>query len=105
MDIDAYFARILYTGPREPTLDTLQRLVLAHATSIPFENLDVLNGRGISLADEDVAGARCLVSVGDSNEASSAGAVNPLPADSDVGGTTRSDASCATPPGGVKVTS
>lgn len=54
MDLDAYLARIRHTGPREPTLDTLRGLVLAHATSIPFENLDVLLGRGVSLADGDV---------------------------------------------------
>lgn len=54
MDLTAYLARVGYTGPREPTLDTLRGLVLAHACSIPFENLDVLLGRGVSLADEDV---------------------------------------------------
>ncbi|HVK10534.1 MAG TPA: arylamine N-acetyltransferase [Gemmataceae bacterium] len=54
MDLDAYLARIRYADPREPTLDTLRGLVLAHATSIPFENLDVLLGRGVSLADADV---------------------------------------------------
>ena len=45
---------IRHTGPREPTLDTLRGLVFAHATSVPFENLDVLLGRGVSLADDDV---------------------------------------------------
>ncbi|MBN9521014.1 arylamine N-acetyltransferase [bacterium] len=54
VDLDPYLARIRYTGPREPTLDVLERLVLAHACSIPFENLDVLLGRGVSLADGDV---------------------------------------------------
>lgn len=54
VDLDAYLTRIRYAGPREPTLAALRGLVLAHATSIPFENLDVLLGRGISLADRDV---------------------------------------------------
>lgn len=53
-DLDAYFARIGYTGPRAPTLAALHALTLHHATSIPFENLDVLLGRGISLAPEAI---------------------------------------------------
>ena len=42
MDIDAYFARIGFTGARTPTLDTLRALHLAHAQSIAFENLNPL---------------------------------------------------------------
>lgn len=53
-DLDAYFARIGYVGSRQPTLATLHALTLHHATSIPFENLDVLLGRGISLAPEAI---------------------------------------------------
>jgi len=53
-DLEAYFARTGYTGPREPTLATLHAITLHHATSIPFENLDVLLGRGISLAPEAI---------------------------------------------------
>ena len=49
MNLDAYFDRIGYRGPREPTLALLHAITLHHATSIPFENLDVLLGRGISL--------------------------------------------------------
>ena len=49
LDLDAYFARIGHAGPRAPTLATLQALLLAHTQTIPFENLDVLLGRGISL--------------------------------------------------------
>jgi N-hydroxyarylamine O-acetyltransferase len=48
-DLDAYFARIGYTGPREPTLATLHAITGLHAAAIPFENLDILLGRGISL--------------------------------------------------------
>jgi N-hydroxyarylamine O-acetyltransferase len=44
-DLDAYFARIAYDGPRTPTLETLQRIQLLHPVAIPFENLDSLHGR------------------------------------------------------------
>lgn len=49
MNIDDYFKRIGYTGAAKPTIDVLRDIILAHACSIPFENLDVLLGRGISL--------------------------------------------------------
>jgi N-hydroxyarylamine O-acetyltransferase len=49
-NLDAYFARIGYVGPRQPTLATLNGIVAAHAQTIPFENLDVLLGRPIGLA-------------------------------------------------------
>jgi N-hydroxyarylamine O-acetyltransferase len=49
VDLDAYFARIGYVGSRAPTLATLHGLTAAHAQAIPFENLDVLLGRGIAL--------------------------------------------------------
>ncbi|HEY4343013.1 MAG TPA: arylamine N-acetyltransferase [Parvibaculum sp.] len=45
LDIDAYFTRIGYAGSRAPTLETLRGLHFAHATSIPFENLEVLSGK------------------------------------------------------------
>jgi N-hydroxyarylamine O-acetyltransferase len=48
-DLDAYFQRIGYDGPLEPSLSVLNGIVAAHARSIPFENLDVLLGRGIAL--------------------------------------------------------
>jgi N-hydroxyarylamine O-acetyltransferase len=48
-DLDAYFDRIHYDGPREPTLATLRGIVAAHVATIPFENLDVLLGRPIAL--------------------------------------------------------
>jgi N-hydroxyarylamine O-acetyltransferase len=47
--LDAYFARTGYTGLRSPTLATLNGIIAAHAQTIPFENLDVLLGRGINL--------------------------------------------------------
>ena len=49
IDLDAYLARIAYTGPREPTLSTLTALHTAHVVAIPFENLDILLGRRIDL--------------------------------------------------------
>lgn len=54
MDLHAYFDRIGYSGPPAPTLAVLRDVVSAHACSIPFENLDVLLGRGISLTDDAV---------------------------------------------------
>jgi N-hydroxyarylamine O-acetyltransferase len=44
---DRYFARIAVRGPLTPTLGTLTTLMRAHMAHIPFENLDVLLGRGI----------------------------------------------------------
>ncbi len=49
LGLDAYLTRIAYTGPREPTLSALTTLHEAHEAAIPFENLDILLGRGISL--------------------------------------------------------
>src|SRR5947209_1474820 len=51
-ELAAYFARIGYAGPREPTLAVLRGIVAAHATSIPFENLEVLLRRGVKLDAE-----------------------------------------------------
>lgn len=44
LDLGAYFDRINYGGPAEPTLEVLQDLMTAHTGSIPFENLDPLRG-------------------------------------------------------------
>jgi N-hydroxyarylamine O-acetyltransferase len=48
-DRDAYLARIGYDGSLEPSVETLRALHFAHASAIPFENLDVMLGRTISL--------------------------------------------------------
>jgi len=45
IDLDAYFARIGYMGPRTPTLATLNAIAAGHTSAIPFENLDVLLGQ------------------------------------------------------------
>ena len=44
-DLEAWLRRIGYTGPRDPDLATLSRLIAAHSATIPFENVDVLLGR------------------------------------------------------------
>jgi N-hydroxyarylamine O-acetyltransferase len=54
VDLDAYFARIGYDGPREPTLAVLRAVTQKHPDAIPFENIDVLLGRGISLDPADI---------------------------------------------------
>jgi len=55
VDLPAYFHRIGYAGPRGATLEVLNGIMAAHVRSIPFENLDVLLGRPISLAPADIA--------------------------------------------------
>ncbi len=55
VDLKAYAARIEYGGEFTPTLATLRDLHLAHATHIPFENLDILLGQPIRLDLESIA--------------------------------------------------
>ncbi len=49
LDLAVYARRIDHTGEWEPTLETLKALHFAHATHIPFENLDVLLRQPIRL--------------------------------------------------------
>ena len=49
LDLDRYFDRIGYRGPRAPTLDVLREIQCRHAHAVPFENLDPLTGRRVSL--------------------------------------------------------
>jgi N-hydroxyarylamine O-acetyltransferase len=49
LDRDAYLARIGYEGEVAPTIETLSALHFAHRSAIPFENLDIMLGRTISL--------------------------------------------------------
>ncbi len=58
LDLEAYFERIGYTGPREASLETLAALHTGHLGSIPFENVDVLLGRRIRL---DLAGLQAKI--------------------------------------------
>lgn len=53
VDVAAYFDRIGYQGPAEPTVETVQALVASHNRSIPFENLDPV--MGIPVADLSAA--------------------------------------------------
>ena len=63
LDRSAYFQRIRFTGPADPSMATLEELHRQHQASIPFENLDVLLGRPVRLDLESlqaklVAGGR-----------------------------------------------
>lgn len=49
LDLAAYLLRTGYAGDIAPTRQALHALHLAHATRIPFENLDILLGRPIAL--------------------------------------------------------
>lgn len=55
-DLDAYLARIGWSGPIAPTLETLTGLTRAHISRIPFENVDVLLGRGIRIDLDSIVG-------------------------------------------------
>ncbi|SEC42790.1 N-hydroxyarylamine O-acetyltransferase [Streptomyces melanosporofaciens] len=56
LDLDAYLARIGWTGDRRPapTVETLRAVHRAHLMSIPFENLEPLLGSAPSLALPDL---------------------------------------------------
>jgi N-hydroxyarylamine O-acetyltransferase len=43
-DRDAWLSRIGYSGPREPTLQTLRGVIAAHSSAISYESVDVLLG-------------------------------------------------------------
>ena len=49
LDLDAYLARIGYGGDRTPSAEVLRALHLAHVTSIPFENVEVVLDRPVEL--------------------------------------------------------
>lgn len=52
--LDGYFARIGWTGPRQPSRATAAGVLRAHMMRIPFENLDVLLGRGVRIDPDSV---------------------------------------------------
>jgi N-hydroxyarylamine O-acetyltransferase len=54
MELNEYAIRVGYTGEFAPDVETLHALHLAHATRIPFENLDVLLRRPIRLDIESL---------------------------------------------------
>lgn len=49
MNTTTYLERIGYSGPTEPTLETLRGLHRAHLMTVPFENLDIHLPRRIEL--------------------------------------------------------
>jgi N-hydroxyarylamine O-acetyltransferase len=53
-DLRTYLDRIGWQGPLDATLPTLTGLMRAHMRAIPFENLDVLLGRGVRVDLESV---------------------------------------------------
>ncbi|MGH3448695.1 MAG: arylamine N-acetyltransferase family protein [Nocardioidaceae bacterium] len=59
LDVDAYLDRIGYRAEPAATGQTLAELHRAHVTAIPFENLDLVLGRGISV-DLDAVQAKLV---------------------------------------------
>lgn len=53
-DLDAYLARIGYSGDRSPTLDTLRAIHARHVETITFENLNPLAGLPVLLDIDSV---------------------------------------------------
>lgn len=49
MKLQSYLDRIGYSGPLEPTRDTLSAIHAAHMHSIPFENLEIHLGNKVSI--------------------------------------------------------
>ncbi|WZB63518.1 arylamine N-acetyltransferase [Achromobacter xylosoxidans] len=50
-----YFDRIGYAGPAHADMATVSELMRRQLYTVPFENLDVQAGLGVSLAPEDIA--------------------------------------------------
>lgn len=49
LDLPAYLARIGHSGPTSADLTTLTAVHRAHLAEVPFENLDLVLGRGVDL--------------------------------------------------------
>jgi N-hydroxyarylamine O-acetyltransferase len=49
LDLDAYLARIGHNRELDPSASTLTALHRAHLAAVPFENLDIVLGRGIAV--------------------------------------------------------
>ena len=54
VNLENYFTRIGYKGPRAATLEVLQELHTLHPRAIPFENLNPLTRRAVKLDLESV---------------------------------------------------
>ncbi|MEF3101849.1 arylamine N-acetyltransferase [Raoultella terrigena] len=53
-DLAAYFQRIAYRGSPRADAATLHDIMQRQLFSIPFENIDVRDGKGVSLVAEDI---------------------------------------------------
>ena len=49
LDVERYLRRIRYAGDTAPTAQTLRALQFAHLCTVPYENLDILDGIPLSL--------------------------------------------------------
>ncbi len=54
MDVQQYLQRINYSGPLEPTPETLRALQLAHLLAVPFENLSIHSNEPIILNEDSL---------------------------------------------------
>lgn len=50
--VQDYLRRIGYSGPTDPTAETLRGIVQAHLAAVPFDNLDMLAQRPLNLSKE-----------------------------------------------------
>lgn len=53
-NLQSYFARIGFTAEARPDITTVTALMRRQLFTVPFENLDVQAGKGISLVPEDI---------------------------------------------------
>jgi N-hydroxyarylamine O-acetyltransferase len=53
-NIEAYFERIGYEGPKDPTVETLQQIQWHHLLAIPFENLDIHSIGSVDISPEAI---------------------------------------------------
>lgn len=54
--LQLYFSRIGFSGPAQPTLETLQQLHRRHPAAIPFENMDTWMHRDVPIDSPSVYG-------------------------------------------------
>jgi arylamine N-acetyltransferase len=52
--LDAYFARIGYTGPAAPTLEAVAAVHARHTRAIPFENLAPATGHPVDITERGI---------------------------------------------------
>jgi len=52
MNVEKYLRRINYSGPLDPTPETLRALQVAHLLAVPFENLSIHAGEPIVLQED-----------------------------------------------------